>query len=232
MAAYRKLVGKLLGIALLAGMFGMVSTQSAEAFFVAAICNDVACLGGDDVIAVDDISGDLAVGAGVIATSGIVAGYEFTLSVSNSKPIIGSPTNPAMSMVYDATNITGGSADIWFYASDQDFVGITGLSGRFNATLGDSTSMAVYGSNSNTLVDISNVLDAVGPLAGAFDVPISIPLVGNLANPYSLTLGVRTRAATVAHGDLAIAPEPATLTLFGLGLLGAGAATRRRFRKQ
>ena len=49
--------------------------------------------------------------------------------------------------------------------------------------------------------------------------------------PYSLTIGVAINLTTpgTATGDLNLkVPEPASMTLFGLGLMGFGVASRRR----
>jgi len=221
-------VGGVLLLASAAVLFGGTQNK-AEAAFIAYICNDAACAGGGDVIVTDESGSDTAAGAGVVAASGSVAGYEFAINISQSKPVVGSAASPALNLTYNATNIVGGSATIWFYASDTDFVGITPLNEVFNASAGTTVSTAIYGGSSNANLDLTNLLASAGPVAPPTgDVFLTTPVVGLGANPYSLTVGVSTSSPNVASGDLKLVPEPATMSLFGLGLFSAAMAARRR----
>jgi hypothetical protein len=226
------MIARVGGVLLLASAAVLIGgTQNkAEAGFIAYICDDAACSGGGDVIVQDESVTDGAGGSvGVVQAGGVVAGYEVTLNLAQSKPVVGSANSPAMNLTYNATNTGGGSATIWFYASDTDFTGVTALNEVFNASAGTTVSTAIFGGNSNTNLDLTNVLASAGPtVPPTGDLFLTTPTLGGGANPYSLTVGVSTSSATVASGDLKLVPEPATMSLFGLGLFSAAMAARKR----
>ncbi len=93
-----------------------------------------------------------------------------------------------------------------------------------------------WGGTTNNALTFSPLLASVGPLSGVANSGTTAGSFTPTVNPYSLSIGVqiiRTTAGTTT-GDLnlnvapATVPEPASMTLFGLGLMGFGVASRRR----
>jgi hypothetical protein len=232
----RKFSGLIVAMMAFACIVG--TSAKADAAFVATICNDIGCLGGDDITVLDNGAGDTSGIVGAISFSTSAFGYTFLVNTSQSKPTLGSASEPQLDLTYTATSGAAGGT-VFLYASDTDFIGahsyLLTLGGTNSGGSGTVTGRA-WGGTTNTALQFSgaNLLCSTGALSGSTIEGECSGLLSPSVNPYSLTIGVaitRTSAGT-STGDLNLqVPEPASMTLFGLGMLGFGIATRRRARR-
>ena len=105
-------------VAVLACAMGM--SAPANAVFVARICNDLQCAGGDDVLVQDNAVGDLIGMTGAISFATSAFGYTLEVNTSQSKPVIGSATAPQLDLSFVVTG--SGAGNVFLYASDTDFL--------------------------------------------------------------------------------------------------------------
>src|SRR6476646_10142461 len=102
----------------------LVGTSSrADATFIAAICNDLGCGGGDDLMLVDNGAGDTIGALGGLNFSASAFGYSLLVNTSQSKPLVGSAVLPQVDLTFSATTAVGSpGGNVFLYASDTDFV--------------------------------------------------------------------------------------------------------------
>ena len=228
MSGYRKTIVKVGVVLAFAMAFAVMTPMKAEAAFIAWICDDVLCVGGGDVIVTDGGAGDASPVAGSIVAVGVgVGGFSVTVNNSTSKPAI---AQPSMDLNFSAT----GSGHVWLYASDTDFTVVSPLFGLLDGNSSSSGSViaTIYGGCNNLSGSICNPFSTgLQPLPGSFHATVSHPAA--TVNPYSMTIGVEIVANSfgITTGDFLVVPEPASIVLLGMGLIGAGAASRRRQRK-
>jgi len=228
----KRFSGVLVAALVVAGVVG--ASNKADAAFIAAICDDLTCSGGNDTFVTDNGAGDTIANVGGINFTTSAFGYLLVVNTSQSKPIIGSASVPQLDLTFTATTVAGGGGQIFLYAGDSDFVGAH----SFNLSIGGTNSGGsgtvtgrAWGGTTNNPLTFSPLLATTGPLTGStFSALVPGSYVPTVS-PYSLSIGVainRTTAGTTT-GDLNLSvPEPASMTLFGLGLLGTGFFRRRR----
>ncbi len=230
-------VTRVLAIVVLAVAAMAGTATRADAAFIAAICNSADCsgtAGSDYMMVTDEGAGDLAGGvSGAISMIFATGGLEFIVNTSQSKPAL----SDGMDLTFTVTNIAGGGGTVWLYAADTGFAGPGSLSGDIGGTTAADSTVTAFmcGGTDNSgpsPINSGCLSSAVfgGGSAGAFSGTFG-PLLAT-ANPYSLAIGVAIsvpNAGTTTTGNLAVtSPEPATIGLFGLALLGLGGALRRR----
>lgn len=192
--------------------------------------------GADVLIADGDLSGseiDLSPESGAVLFSGPLAGWHLNVTSGFSKPVLGTAEIPWLDIVSaNFTSAAGGTLDIWF--TDTDF-GPHGHGAHLLAAIGGTTAGTVtyrtFYDESNTAFGTAHEItsQSFSPDAFAFSGAASGDLLA--VGPYSLTMLVsiaHTGAQMTSFDATVKVPEPATLLLFGLGVLGIGWVMCRR----
>jgi len=211
----------------------------AHAQFIATICNDIQCTGGDDFSITDNGAGDTVAATGAISFSTAAFGYTFLVNTSQSKPMIGSATAPQLDLSFAATS-SGAVGNVFLYASDNGFALGSGsalltLGGTNSGSSGTLTGRA-WGGTTDTPLQFSgaNLISSLTGVTGPTFMGSVTSTLTSVANPYSLTIGMQiTRAsAGTSSGNLNLQvsaiPESSTWALLLTGAALVGFVTRRR----
>jgi hypothetical protein len=220
MDKYRNMLARMGGALLLAGAFVAVTPAQADAALMVWICNDAACAG--EVAVTDNMAGDVNGAPGAITVITAAGSVE----LATTYPFIGSPADPVLNVTYNF-----GAADFaalvtpYVYAAEVGFTGQGSAYFEADASNGGGTATAYAGAGAFTPPGV--IGDIIG---GPCAMDCSDTGIAPAA-PYYLAIGLAVTAGAGggASGDATITvPEPASMALFGLGLLGVGVMSRRR----
>lgn len=182
---------------------------------------------GTNSVTVNDDNGD-----GIVAFMGTIGNWDFTISMASSFPAIGSLGLPEMHLTGSTTSLSG-SGTLTFTVEDTFNAWNNNLDGLVSAFGGLAGSGATV--EFKTYLD-GMLLAGFGPESGAFS--DSLVTMITPSDPGNYTLKIEGTITTTAAGQaasfdggIAPVPEPATILLFGAGLIGIAGFARKKVLK-
>lgn len=186
----------------------------------------------------DGGAGDLSGGVDdVILFNGSIGVWTVNVTTGIGSGVLGSPNYPQIDL--NSVNVSTAAGTLLMYLVDTDlttnvdpFGVVFGIGGTTQGTV--FTSACVDNSNTLTPVDVCNPLQVanLGPFSGgAFSGQTSFSPVGTNNGPFALKLAVlithEGAGVTSFDANLNSVPEPSTMLLSGIALLGLGLLGRR-----
>ncbi len=177
---------------------------------------------GTTTVTVDDADND-----GIITFGGTVGGWDVTMSMASSFPAIGKVGFPEMHLTGATTSYSSGGT-LTFSVEDTFSAWDNNLKGLVSAFGGYANGNVTF----NTYLD-GTLLASFGPATGAFSEALSSLVTPIDPNDYTITIeGIidhsNTCMSSSFDGGVAPVPEPATMILFGIGLIGIAGVTRKK----
>ena len=173
---------------------------------------------------------------GILTRSSLFGSWKVNVTTALGAPTIGNPYNDVIDL--NSINVSGGVGELQIFLTQTDLdrapaPWMANIGGTTNGTVqfaaGYDAGNTVYDPRVSADPDILFYTDAMG--SGAFSYSNSGGLP-TLAGPYSLTMASwinHTGAKQTSSFDFEITiPEPATLVLMGIGLLGLALSAKRR----
>lgn|SRR5690242_20120958 len=166
---------------------------------------------------------------GIATFFGAIGNFAANVTTGISKPLLGSATDPILALnSIDVTTMGGGTLTIKL--TDTDFLGTGGIVEAVNSIDGlltaGSFSLSTFLDCGNNPFGQTTQLTSQTSLNGT-----ASSFVNGCQGNYSLTqVAVLTMPGGALFGGTSVlsVPEPSTVAIFGIGLLGLGLALRRK----
>jgi hypothetical protein len=248
---------RLIGIAAVGAAFLVLGGGLAEAAFVLKMTD---LNSGDQQIVIDQgVMGD-ASDSGLVATApdlgsaypgmvlylGPVGSFHVVMTTGAGKPLIGTSFNKRLDMV--SLTISGGEGELEIELTDTDFQFAGGGEVSLKSSIGGTTDGVI---TAQSFADTSNV-EFGTEITSGLQGPFEAGLTGKAFSGFAATtfwldaeqLFSISQRVTVEHfgGPDATSsfdimtevhgPEPSTLAIWGLGIVGVGLCSRRRRRSR
>ena len=175
------------------------------------------------ITVVDNGAGDLSGATGAIILITNVGVWNLDINTAETKPVLGSPTGPVMTLSVQANSSAAGSLSFTF--SDNGFGPASGLltaitTGHVISGAGVTATYDVYGDPANVIGATTDHIASAGtttlPTTATGSGPLALPTPFSLTQVETFVASGPTRIS--ADASLQVVPEPGVMGLGALGL--------------
>ena len=218
-----------LNAALLAGAFGaaMAAASPANALLMISVDDGV-----NSSVFTDNVGADFDNRLGVLGIYISSGNFQLVLSLAQSQPFIGSPTDPIIDLTFAMTSF-GDGGTLTISVTNTDFQGSGTNVGvcEIGGITGGTVDYACFVDDSNTAFARTEQIAGLGPISGgvfaeAANGAFDVNGLYSLTDVLTITHGGGI-VTTTGNSNIRI-PEPQTLAIFGMGLVAIGLLLWRR----